>query len=304
MAASNNSISGIKNIQYFEDKYITFGKYSGESYKYIYENDKSYCNWLKLNVKKTNVDMMFFFEFLESQQNKQTIESNNIDYICNHFEYLKFFRDTKISFGKYLDCSYEFTYLKNKKYFSWMEEKNYLKKFDINFVDFFMKYRDENFIFPNIQKITLYNGYICLNELFDNFDDIYSVFFTINFYKKNNSNIIIYLDCVNNKESYHAKLIFFDKIKNIVIFDIHIEFHTSNFSFTINGNLSSVEKRILRNNLNHDFEGILKHQFNRMVENVFEYSIEKYYENRNNIIYTSLKKYLNEDVLSNIIEYL
>ena len=31
MATSNNSISGIKNIEYFEDKYITFGKYSGES---------------------------------------------------------------------------------------------------------------------------------------------------------------------------------------------------------------------------------------------------------------------------------
>ena len=61
MATSNNSISGIKNIQYFEDKYITFGKYSGESYMYIYENDKSYCKWLKLNIKNPNGDMIKFF---------------------------------------------------------------------------------------------------------------------------------------------------------------------------------------------------------------------------------------------------
>ena len=46
MATSNNSILVIKNIdiEYFEDKYIYFAKYSGESYKYIYKNDKSYCN--------------------------------------------------------------------------------------------------------------------------------------------------------------------------------------------------------------------------------------------------------------------
>ena len=41
-----------------------------------------------------------------------------------------------------------------------------------------------------------------------------------------------------------------------------------------------------------------------MIENVFEYSFEKYIENRNNIIVTIFKKYLNEDVLTNIIEYL
>ena len=82
MATSNNSISGINNIEYFKDKYITFGKYSGKSYEYIYKNDKSYCKWLKLNIKNPNSDMKNFFEF---------IDSNNIEY----------FKDKYIYFGKY-----------------------------------------------------------------------------------------------------------------------------------------------------------------------------------------------------------
>ena len=117
MATSNNLILGINNIEYFEDKYIHFGKYSGESYKYIYKNDKSYCKWLKLNIKNPSRDMIECFEFLDSHslQNKQIIKSYNIDYINNHFEFFKYFKDTKISFGKYLGSSYEYIYQNHKK---------------------------------------------------------------------------------------------------------------------------------------------------------------------------------------------
>ena len=73
MAISNNSISGINNIEYFEDKYITFGKYSAESYKYIYKNDKSYCKWLKLNIKNPDSNMIKFFEFLTFEEEKLEI---------------------------------------------------------------------------------------------------------------------------------------------------------------------------------------------------------------------------------------
>ena len=63
MATSNNSIFGIKNIdiKYFEDKYITFGKYKEKSYKWIFNNDKSYCLWLSKNIKNPDSDMIKFF---------------------------------------------------------------------------------------------------------------------------------------------------------------------------------------------------------------------------------------------------
>ena len=61
MATSNNSISGIENIEYFKDKYITFGKYKGKSYRYIYMKDKNYCDWLKLNIKNLDNIMIRFF---------------------------------------------------------------------------------------------------------------------------------------------------------------------------------------------------------------------------------------------------
>ena len=319
MATSNNSISGINNIEYFEDKYITFGKYSGKSYEYIYRNDKSYCKWLKLNIKNPNRDMIKFFEFLDS--NKEIIKScsddvapgtfsldkrggsNNIDYIIDHFEFFKYFRENNISFGKYLGESYEYIYLKCRNYCSWMEERCYLDRFSADFVSFLLKYKNEKFIFPDNKniKILLFNDYICLNKILNKFNDIYSVFFTINFYKKNNSNIIVYF-----KYSYYntqeAKLIFFDKNKNTEIFTIYQEFHTLNFSFSVNKNLS--ESNNISKNLYYDFYGILKYQFNKMILNIFSYSIKKYNEYINNLINILCKKYLNEDIMTTIEEYL
>ena len=87
MATSNNSISGIKNIdiKYFEDKYITFRKYKEKSYKWIFNNDKSYCLWLSKNIKNPDSDKIKIFEFLNIQY-KITIKEKNNDievFICS-----------------------------------------------------------------------------------------------------------------------------------------------------------------------------------------------------------------------------
>ena len=104
MATSNNTISGIINIEYFKDKYITFGKYKGKSYKYIYKNDKSYCNWLCGNIKSPNRDMEDFFIFIDLENKeikhndykdyclklKMRIKRRNLDYPMNKYEMEKY----------------------------------------------------------------------------------------------------------------------------------------------------------------------------------------------------------------------
>ena len=174
MATSNNSISGIKNIdiEYFEDKYITFGKYSGESYKYIYKNDKSYCKWLKLNIKNPDSNMIKFFEFLDLNGEGKIIQSNNIDYIINHSDEFKYFRKNRISFGKFKNYSYEDIYKEKEWYCSWFKKNVENPNGELlNFINFFKKYDNNNFILPRINydecKILLFNKKICLNKFLD-----------------------------------------------------------------------------------------------------------------------------------------
>ena len=80
MATSNNSISGIENINFFSDKYIEFGKYSGKSFKWIYENDKKYCLWLSKNKRYHNNSVVDFKYFL----------INNNSYVSTVQNYIKF----------------------------------------------------------------------------------------------------------------------------------------------------------------------------------------------------------------------
>ena len=129
--------------------------------------------------------MINFFEFLDS--NKQIIKSNNIDYINNHFELFKYFRYNNISFGKYYNQSYKYIYNNDKLYCKWL--KNNVKNTNNKFINFLKKYdckyKNEKFIFPDInkdKKFLLFNNLICINNILDKIDEIYSVFFTMNFY--------------------------------------------------------------------------------------------------------------------------
>ena len=55
---------------------ISFGKHSGQTYKYVRENDVSYCNWL---LKQVGVRgrMLLFQQWLRKKTRKVTCECCN-----------------------------------------------------------------------------------------------------------------------------------------------------------------------------------------------------------------------------------
>ena len=192
---------------------------------------------------------------------------------------------------------------------------NFLKKYGC-------KYEYEKFIYPDINNFQnfLFNGKICLNKFLDTFNDIFLVFFTINFYKKNNSNIIVYYNYSfsysHNIPFKHKSFIFFDKNRNIEIFQIIKKNESSclsNFFFIVNKNIPESKK--IHKNLNYDFYGILNYEFYRILNHLDHHAYIKYNEYHsskkniekikiNNFKKQLCKKYLNYDIETIIEEYL
>ena len=219
---------------------------------------------------------------------------NNIDYINDHYKLFEYFEKNYISFGKYKSFYYSYIYKKKNNYCSWL--KNNVKNTNDKFINFLKKYgclhEDENFIFHDMDNdpIFLFNEKICLNKFLDKFDDIFSVFFIINFYKKNNSNIIVYYDVYNDIRFEYNKFIFFNKNRNIEIFQFVIKTVISSnfpyFEFSVNKNIP--ERNMIYNNLHYDFHGILKHKFYLMLDYFEHYTYIKH--NKYNTIKKILRK--------------
>ena len=57
----------IMNINFFENKAMRFGKYKGQTLKWIYENDLNYAKWMANNFTKPKGDYKLFCEFVKKE---------------------------------------------------------------------------------------------------------------------------------------------------------------------------------------------------------------------------------------------
>ena len=138
MATSNNSISGINNIQYFEDKYIEFGKHNGKSFKWIYENDKKYCLWLSKNKRYHNNSVVNFIDILKNNNScvstlQYYIKFDDNDRICVNYFFNRFHNEFKEK-KKFKNCSFDpfRVFERNKKIINGENFNYYLKPIDMH----------------------------------------------------------------------------------------------------------------------------------------------------------------------------
>ena len=108
MATSNNSISGIDNIdyiinhsnefKYFRKNRVLFGKFKNYSYEDIYKEKEWYCLWLKKNVENPNGELLNFINFLKKYDN-----DNFILPLINYDQCKILLFNEKICLNKFLD---------------------------------------------------------------------------------------------------------------------------------------------------------------------------------------------------------
>ena len=53
------------NINFFENRPMRFGKYKGQTLKWIYENNFKHAKWMAKNFTKPRGDYKLFFEFVK-----------------------------------------------------------------------------------------------------------------------------------------------------------------------------------------------------------------------------------------------
>ena len=143
MATFNNSISVIKNINFFSDKYIEFGKYDGKSFKWIYENDRKYCLWVSKNKKYHYNSVVDFIDFFMYNNHTETLLINNyINFDCNdgmcvNYFFSRFHNEFKEK-KKFKNCNFNpfRVFKRNKKIIKGENFYYYLKPINMIFNDY------------------------------------------------------------------------------------------------------------------------------------------------------------------------
>ena len=231
MSSSNNSISGIKNILYFEDKYIKFGKHNGKSFKWIYENDKKYCLWLSKNKRYHNDSVVYFIDFLKNNSHVSTlqyyIKFDDNDGMCINYFFDRFHNEFKEK-KNFKNCSFDpfRVFKRNKKIINGENFNYYLKPIDMHYDDYYKYYTHLEFI------LTLKNK--CDNETqyifkFMDHNECYQDYFNYEF------RVLFDRDCNQNYEWFSRYTNFsatFNKIMKLfrVIMKIYIEYK-KNYEF-------------------------------------------------------------------------
>ena len=206
MATSNNSISGINNILYFEDKYIKFGKYNGKSLKWIYENDKKYCLWLSKNKRYHNDSVFYFIDFLKNNNNNSHVSTlqyyikfDDNDGMCINYFFNRFHNEFKEK-KKFKNCSFDpfRVFKRNKKIIHGENFNYYLKPIVMHYDDYYKYYTHLEFILTLKNKSNNETQYIFkFMDHNEGFQDYFDYNFTVLFDK----------DCTQNYECFSR---FFD----------------------------------------------------------------------------------------------
>jgi hypothetical protein len=63
-----------KNINYYNNEFLTFGKYKGKTFIWVYENNIGYCSWCIDNFKEsTNINTQFemFVNYIKQKRKEE-----------------------------------------------------------------------------------------------------------------------------------------------------------------------------------------------------------------------------------------
>lgn len=64
-----------KNLNYYNNEFLTFGKYKGKTFIWVYENNIGYCSWCIENFNKsTNINPQFerFVNYIKQKEKEES----------------------------------------------------------------------------------------------------------------------------------------------------------------------------------------------------------------------------------------